>query len=64
MGKTSWKVKEKYNEKSYDRISIRIPKGKKAMLQDYSEKTGKSINQIYNDALVNTYPEIFKERQV
>ena len=34
----------KYNAKSYDEIKLRVPKGKKDIIQDIAEKQGKSVN--------------------
>lgn len=51
MGKTSWKVKQKYNEKAYDRIYLSVPKGQKDMIQAHADKMGKSVNGYINDLI-------------
>ncbi len=44
MGKTSVKVKERYNKKTYEDIRIRVRKGQKAIIQTRADAVGKSIN--------------------
>lgn len=51
MGKTSSKVKNRYNEKVYDRISLVVPKGKKEELQAYAASQGESLNAFVNRAI-------------
>ena len=51
MGKTSSKVKNRYNEKVYDRISLIVPKGKKGELQAYAASQGESLNAFVNRAI-------------
>jgi predicted HicB family RNase H-like nuclease len=41
----------RYNEKAYDRINIAVPKGKKAVIKAYAEKSGESINSYINKAI-------------
>ena len=62
MGKTSSAVKQRYNEKAYDRLAITIPKGQKATVQAAAEREGESINGYTNKALLarmglTTWPE-------
>ena len=62
MGKTSSAVKQRYNEKAYDRLAITIPKGQKSTLQAAAEREGESINGYTNKALLarmglTTWPE-------
>lgn len=54
MGKTSSKVKNRYNEKVYDRISLVVPKGKKEELQVYAASQGESLNAFINRAITET----------
>jgi len=42
----------KYNEKAYDRIELKVPKGKKAELQAHAESRGESLNGFVNRAIV------------
>ena len=52
MGKTSAAVKNRYNEKAYDRIALMLPKGSKERLKEEAEKRGfKSINALVSKAL-------------
>ena len=53
MGKTSCKVKDRYNAKAYDEIKIRVPKGKKAMIEVYTKEHGESVNGLVNNLLRN-----------
>jgi predicted HicB family RNase H-like nuclease len=52
MGKTSSRVKDRYNAKSYDRIELRIPKGQKAAIQAHAQSKGESINGMVNRAIL------------
>ena len=52
MGRTSSAVKQRYNEKAYDRLAITIPKGQKATVQAAAEREGESINGYTNKALL------------
>jgi predicted HicB family RNase H-like nuclease len=54
MGKTSSKVKNRYNEKVYDRLNIVVPKGRKSQLQDYAQSRGESLNGFVNRAIDET----------
>ena len=42
--RTSAAVKNRYAEKNYDRIQLLAPKGKKAEIKSYAEKTGESVS--------------------
>lgn len=44
MGKTSAAVKNRYNEKAYDRINVVVPKGQKEVIKKMAEAKGESIN--------------------
>lgn len=52
MGRTSSAVKNKYNAKAYDQLSIRVPKGQKATIQAAADKEGESINGFVNKAVL------------
>ncbi len=54
MGKTSSKVKDRYNAKTYDEIKVRTPKGGKAIVKDHAEKRGESVNGFINRAIDET----------
>lgn len=51
--KTSSAVKQRYNEKAYDRLAITIPKGRKADVEAYAKAHGESINGLVNSFLRN-----------
>lgn len=51
MGKTSAAVKNKWNDKAYDRINLTIPKGDKDKIKAYAESKGKSVNSYINDLI-------------
>lgn len=66
MGKTSSKVKDRYNAKAYDELKIRIPKDQKATIQAAADKEGESINSFVNKAVMariglEDWPEIDRE---
>lgn len=66
MGKTSSAVKQRYNEKAYDRLAITIPKGQKSTLQAAAEREGESLNGYTNKALLarmglETWPKAKEE---
>ena len=49
--KTSSAVKQRYNEKAYDRLAITIPKGKKASVDEYAAAHDGSVNGLVNRLL-------------
>lgn len=51
MGKTSAAVKNKWNDKAYDRINLVVPKGKKDIIKEYAEANGESVNAFINRAI-------------
>ena len=51
MGKTSAAVKNRYNAKAYDRVSLSIPKGDKEKLQAHAEQRGESLNGFIQRAI-------------
>lgn len=55
MGKTSTASKQKYNEKTYDRIALTVkPKGKKEELREHAKANGESLNSFINRAIEET----------
>ncbi len=48
MGKTSSKVKDRYNAKAYDEMKVRVPKGRKADIEAYAKEHGESVNGLVN----------------
>lgn len=41
----------KYNAANYERIELRVPRGKKAELQEYAQAHGESLNAFINRAI-------------
>lgn len=54
MGRTSAAVKNKWNDKAYDRINLTVPKGEKDAIQDHAKKQGESTNAFINRAIKET----------
>ena len=46
MGFDQNKYIQEFEKQSYDKILLRIPKGKKAELQDYAKCNGISLNKL------------------
>jgi predicted HicB family RNase H-like nuclease len=51
MGKTSSEVKNRYNKKAYDFITITVKKGEKENIKAAAEKQGKSLNKYITDLI-------------
>ncbi len=41
----------KYNLKAYDRIELKVPKGKKELIRKYAEEHGESVNSFIGRAI-------------
>lgn len=55
MGKTSAAVKNRYNDKTYDRINLTVPKGDKEIIKAHAEKhDGGSVNGFIQRAIKET----------
>ena len=55
MGKTSAAVKNRYNDKTYDRINLTVPKGDKAKLKAHADRhDGGSVNGFIQRAIRET----------
>ncbi|MGO5097631.1 hypothetical protein ACTQ34_17810 [Agathobaculum sp. LCP25S3_E8] len=50
-GKASTRAKNKYRDKTYDRVEITLPKGRKADLQLHAEQRGESLNGFIGRAI-------------
>ena len=50
-GRTSTASKRKYNDKSYDRIGLFIPKGQKDAIKAHAESQGESVNAFVQRAI-------------
>ena len=51
MGKTSSAVKNRYNDKNYDRINLVVSKGNKELIKAHAESQGESTNAFINRAI-------------
>ena len=52
MGKTSSAVKNRYNDKAYDRIALVVPKGQKDIIKAHAEVyDGGSVNAFIQRAI-------------
>lgn len=54
MGKTSSAVKNRYNEKAYDRINLTVPKGQKEVIKTHADYMGESVNAFIQRAIQTT----------
>lgn len=54
MSKTSAKVKNRYNDKAYDRINLTVPKGQKGIIKAHAESQGESVNGFIQRAIAET----------
>lgn len=54
MGKTSTKSKQKYNDKTYDRIVLNVPKGDKERFKQHAEIYKESLNGFIKRAIEET----------
>jgi Protein of unknown function (DUF1778). len=48
------KAVAKYNAKAYDRIELKVSKGRKELIQSHAEAKGESLNGFINRAIENT----------
>jgi len=48
---TSNEVKRRYNEKTYDRLQLVVPKGKKNVIKEFALSRSKSLNSFVNEAI-------------
>ena len=51
MSKTSSAVKDRWNRKNYDNITMRVPKGCKGLVEAYTAARGESVNGLLNKLL-------------
>jgi uncharacterized protein (DUF1778 family) len=57
MSKTSAAVKNRYNNKAYDRINLTVPKGQKDIIKAYAEAHGESLNGFIQKAIAKAMEE-------
>lgn len=54
MGKTSSKVKDRYNAKAYEQLMLRVKRGKKDIIKTHATEHGESVNGFVNRAIDET----------
>lgn len=54
---TSTEVKARYNAKTYDRLTVTLPKGSADLLKAKAEEQGVSVNQLIKSLIVREMPE-------
>ena len=54
---------KKYDQEKIDRIPMRVPKGKKTVIQEHAAKRGESINAFLNRAVDETMERDLKDEQ-
>ena len=57
-GNSQTRAKNKYNSKNYDSLRIVVKKGKKAIIRQYAQEQGKSINGLVNELLEEKIPQL------
>ena len=50
-GKNSYESIKRYEDKAYDKILVRMPKGQKDLIQAHAEAQGESTNGFINRAI-------------
>lgn len=50
-GKNSYESIKRYQDKAYDKILLRLPKGKKEIVQAHAEAQGESVNGFIGRAI-------------
>lgn len=53
-GKNSYESIKRYQDKVYDKVLVRLPKGKKDTLQAHAEQRKESVNGFINRAIDET----------
>ena len=53
-GKNSYESIKTYEDKAYDKILVRMPKGQKDLIQAHAEAQGESTNGFINRAISET----------
>ena len=50
-GKNSYKSIKRYEDKAYDKVLVRFPKGKKDIIKAHAEAHSESVNSFINRAI-------------
>lgn len=53
-GKNSYESIKRYEDKTYDKVLVRMPKGRKEIIKDHAESHGESVNGFINRAITET----------
>ena len=53
-GKNSYESIKRYEDKAYDKTLVRLPKGKKEIVQAHAEAHSESVNGFINRAIEET----------
>ena len=53
-GKNSYESIKRYEDKAYDKVLVRMPKGQKELIQTHAEAEGESTNGFINRAISET----------
>ena len=60
-GKNSYESIKRYEDKAYDKVLVRMPKGRKGEIQTFAAQTGESVNGFINRAIGEAIGEIPQE---
>lgn len=58
----SYDAINKYNRENYEKLAIRVPKGKKAILENLAKLTGQSINTLVLGAVEEKYGVVLRTK--
>lgn len=50
-GKNSYESIKRYEDKAYDKVLVRMPKGKKEVIQAHADSRSQSVNSFINEAI-------------
>lgn len=50
-GKNSYESIKRYEDKAYDKVLVRMPKGKKETIKAHADSKGQSVNGFINEAI-------------
>ena len=54
VSKAQLRAKERYEEKVYDKLLLRVPKGKKDIIKAHADEHGESVNGFIDRAIDET----------
>lgn len=57
------KAKQRYNNKTYDRIEVKVRKGTKDIIKSHAESIGKSLNGYINDLIMSDIGTVIPEHE-